>query len=67
MYRYSLEKTSKKFPCPRCGRRTFTRVIDGQTGVYLPDEVGRCDREIKCGYSRTVKEHFAESPAFASA
>lgn len=49
-YRFILDKKSKKFICPECSKRTFTRYFDNITGKYLPDNYGRCDREIKCTY-----------------
>src|SRR5699024_7037720 len=50
MYRYQLDKSPKKFRCPNCHKKRFVRYKDYETGEYLPDEYGRCDREIKCGY-----------------
>jgi predicted RNA-binding Zn-ribbon protein involved in translation (DUF1610 family) len=49
-FRYELENGSKKHPCPNCGEKTFVRCIDKNTGDYLPEQYGRCDKEIKCSY-----------------
>jgi len=49
-HRYSLEKGSKKFICPDCNKKTFVLYIDTETGDYLPEQYGRCDRESKCSY-----------------
>lgn len=49
-HRYSLEKGSKKHHCPDCNKKTLVLYIDTETGDYLPEKYGRCDRESKCGY-----------------
>ena len=49
-YQYILEKGSKKYHCPDCKRKTFVRYTDTETGNYLPEQYGRCDRESKCSY-----------------
>lgn len=50
MYRYSLDKSTKKFVCPNCCKHTFVRFVDNETGNYFTENHGRCDRESKCGY-----------------
>lgn len=54
-YKNSLDKTSKKFICPKCNKRTFVKYIENETNNYLNDEFGRCDRETNCGYHNNPK------------
>jgi len=49
-HRYIFEKGSKKYRCPNCDKKRFVRYIDTQTGEYLHDQYGRCDRESNCSY-----------------
>ena len=49
-YRFLLDLKSKKFLCPECNKRTLVKYVDTNTGEYLPEHYGRCDREIKCAY-----------------
>lgn len=64
-HRYGLEKGSKKHNCPECNKKTFVLYIDTETGDYLPEQYGRCDRESKClhhlnpyldGYAKAIWE-----------
>ncbi|MCP4438581.1 MAG: hypothetical protein GY810_06515 [Aureispira sp.] len=54
-YRYQLDSSSKKFECPNCSKRRFVRYVDLENNAYLPSHIGRCDREVKCGYHCTPK------------
>jgi hypothetical protein len=51
-FKYTLDKSSKKFVCPNCGKRTFVKYIETETGNYLKDDLGRCDRETNCCYHK---------------
>lgn len=50
MYKYSLDKSSKKFHCPKCGKKRFVKYVDNETNAYLEDGTGRCDRSSSCNY-----------------
>ena len=52
VYKYTLDKGSKKFLCPNCTKKTFVLYIDTDTGNYLPDDFGKCDREQNCNYHK---------------
>lgn len=54
-FKYTLDKSSKKFICPNCNKKTFVKYVDTVTGNYQSEVVGRCDRETNCGYQRTPK------------
>tara|TARA_R110000782_G_scaffold146116_1_gene238840 strand:- start:425 stop:1504 length:1080 start_codon:yes stop_codon:yes gene_type:complete len=52
VFKYTLDKGTKKFPCPNCTKRTLVKYVETETGSYLPDEFGRCDREQNCSYHK---------------
>ena len=65
-FRFSLEKylnKNSKHLCPKCKdrRHTFVKYVDNKTDEYLGDNVGRCDRESKCGYHYTPMEYFIDN------
>jgi hypothetical protein len=41
--------------------KTFTRYIDTETSEQLHDDVGRCDRELNCGYHLKPKDYFMKN------
>lgn len=47
-YRYILDKSSRKFPCPGCLKKTFVKYIESETGEYIAGNFGKCDREANC-------------------
>ncbi len=63
-YRFHLDnrRPTKLFQCPQCNKREFKRYVDGETGEYLPEHVGRCNRESNCGYHYTPKQFFNDNP-----
>ncbi len=54
-YKYSLDRSSKKFICQKCNQQTFVRYIENATGSYSDEGFGRCDRETKCAYHNPPK------------
>ena len=63
-YRYTLETYDpkvRKHICPACKKRTFVRYVDLETGDYVSTDVGRCDREAKCGYHKKPRDYFEEN------
>jgi hypothetical protein len=52
VFKYSLDKSSKKFICPNCNKKTFVYYVNSEQGKYLSTDFGRCDREQNCGYHK---------------
>jgi hypothetical protein len=52
-----------RYRCPQCNRqdKTFSGYIDTETGQYIADQVGRCNRENNCGYHYTPKQYFQDN------
>jgi len=64
-YRYTLEKyrsACTRHTCPACEHQgEFARYIDTEMGGYLADTVGRCNREVNCGYHYKPKQYFMDN------
>ncbi len=65
-FKYTLEPYKRKntrYRCPSCQQsdKTFSLYIDTETGEYIHPTVGRCNREIKCGYHYTPKQYFQDN------
>lgn len=51
-----------RFDCPKCGaKKEFTRYIDDEKNYYA-DHVGRCNRELNCGYHLTPSQYLKGNP-----
>jgi hypothetical protein len=66
VYQYKLEpykRNNTRYRCPNCQQsdKTFSLYIDKETGEYIHPTVGRCNREIKCGYHYTPKQYFRDN------
>jgi len=49
--------------CPACkAKLSFTLYLDGNTHKPIHDDVGKCNRETKCGYHYTPKQYFIDNP-----
>ncbi len=67
LHRFILEPysgPSSRYICPNCGHKEFVRYIDIETKRHLDPSVGRCNREIKCGYHYTPREYFRDKNMF---
>ena len=66
MNRYILQPYSglnSRYTCPGCGKpKQFTRYLDTETNQLLSETVGRCNREVNCGYHLTPKQFFTDHP-----
>ncbi|MEP2240422.1 MAG: DUF6371 domain-containing protein [Maribacter sp.] len=60
-FKYVLDKSSRKFICPSCGKRRFVKFVDVMTNEYLKGNYGKCDRSDNCAfknYPRIGKRFF---------
>lgn len=55
-FKYTLDKSSKKYICPQCNKKSFVRYIETETKEYLNQEYGRCDHESSCQYFLTPEK-----------
>jgi len=63
--RFSLDKSSKKFTCPSCGKhKRFTRYKDNELNQYLSDEIGICDRKDSCQHHIPPRVFLKNNPDY---
>lgn len=67
-YKYILEPYKpggrNRYACPNCGKqKVFTRYVGTETGEYLADYVGKCNRSDNCGYHYTPGNYFQDNPS----
>lgn len=64
-YRYTLERykgSNTRYSCPQCNHKgAFVRYIDTRTGQHLADDIGRCNRELQCGYHKKPEKGNADT------
>lgn len=65
-HRFILEPyrgIKSRHTCPACHKkREFARYLDVESGNYLADHVGRCNRESSCGYHYKPADYFGDNP-----
>lgn len=49
-FKYKFDKSSRKYLCPGCGKKSLVRYVDSFTGELESEQYGKCDREVKCGF-----------------
>ncbi len=55
-----LDKSSKKYICPKCDKKTFVIYLTDE-GKEINNNVGRCDREDQCGLHYSPKEYYSDN------
>jgi hypothetical protein len=65
MHRYTLEpykSQSSRHRCPGCNKnKTFALYIDTETNEPVHERVGRCNREVECGYHYAPGQYFKDN------
>jgi hypothetical protein len=64
-YQFILERYSGKksrHTCPNCEKKAqFSRYVDLNTNTHIADDVGKCNREAKCGFHKTPSQFYKDS------
>jgi hypothetical protein len=55
-YKYELMKGSRRYFCPKCGKKEFKVYVKTGTNIVVDEtKYGRCNRQNSCGYHRYPK------------
>src|SRR5678816_2913237 len=55
-YKYELMKGSRRYLCPKCGKKEFKVYVKTGTNIVVDSErFGRCNRQNSCGYHQYPK------------
>lgn len=69
-YRFILEPfigRHSKHKCPNCSKeRVFRRYVDSESGKYLANHVGWCDRKNNCNYHYPPRQFFKDCGGFGA-
>ncbi len=52
---------NKRFHCPSCNKKEFTRYINIDTNEHIHPDVGLCNRLANCGYHLSPKQYFQDN------
>lgn len=63
IYPYSLDtqRPTRHFLCPECGKKEFVLYRNNDTSEYVSEQVGKCNRIVKCNYHYTPKQYFEDN------
>lgn len=57
--------SQSRYTCPSCRHaKEFTRYINAESGEYVGEDVGMCNRKNKCGFHKPPREYFVEHKIF---
>lgn len=64
-FKFKLDKSSKKYICPSCGKKTLVAYIDLDGNIMDVTKFGRCDREHNCSFFNPPKNSDYEEDIYS--
>jgi hypothetical protein len=65
-YQFTLEPyhgKKSRYSCPSCHKKNqFSKYVNLTSNTYVNEDVGKCNREAKCGYHYTPSQYFKNNP-----